>query len=71
MTKPTVGYQLNEKESSLIQTLGSEKLGDVSTASEQKWWRVMITAAFSWNVSKVIWSQVGIRELSVYAGANW
>jgi len=31
MTKPAVGYWLNEKESSLIPTLRSENLGDVST----------------------------------------
>ena len=31
MTKPPVGYLLNEKESSLIPTLGSENRGDVST----------------------------------------
>ena len=31
MTKLSVGYQLNEKESSLIPTLRSENFGDVST----------------------------------------
>jgi len=33
---------------------------------------MMMTEAFSWNIGKVFWAEVGIRELfSIYAGANW
>ena len=38
--------------------------------ADEDWWRLMITAAFSWNVSEVIRSQIWYQRtiFSIYAG---